>query len=73
MMENQISKRGDTLALAGGLLLAIIIATTYILGITSATQDLDQALNPDQAEVPVPVYDLESAAKLNLKGLSPAR
>lgn len=73
MKEGFYSSKADTLALATGLLLVIIIVAAYALGVTSAAQDLETALNPDRALAPLPVYNLDAASKLNLKGLTPGR
>lgn len=73
MMERLLSRSGDTVALGAGLFLVVVIVAAYVLGITATAQDLEAAINPDRAIAPVPVYDLEAAAKLNLKGLTPRR
>lgn len=73
MMNRLLERSGDTVALGAGLLLAVVVIAAYAYGITSAAQDLDAAVNPDQAAAPVPVYDLEAASKLDLKGLTPRR
>ena len=72
-MDSLLSRKADTLALIGGLVLVLIIAAAFILGISSTASDLEKSLNPDQAGAVPPVYDLDAASKLNLKGLSPGR
>ncbi len=68
-MKKFFTTRPDTVVLTLGVVLGIIILGAYALGITHVAEDLNLALNPDKANVAAPTYNLEAAAKLNLKGL----
>lgn len=70
-MTSLLERRGDTIALSAGLFLVLVIVVAYVVGITATAQDLEKALNPDQATAVPPVYDLEGASKLDLKGFTP--
>lgn len=72
-MQDLLERRGDVLALGGGVLLALVIAVAFVLGIGGTASSLETAVNPDRAVAPPPVYDLDGAAALDLKGLGPAR
>jgi hypothetical protein len=72
-MNDLFGRRGDTLALAAGALLGLVIIASYVLGIGSIAQNLELALNPDRSATPPPIYNLDAASKLDLKGLTPGR
>lgn len=72
-MQDFINRRGDVLALSAGVLLAIVIIVAYVMDVSSTATSLEKAINPDRAVVPPPVYDIDGAAKLDLKGMGPAR
>ena len=71
-MNDLLGRRGDTLGLAVGSVLGLIVIAAYAFGISSIAGNLELALNPDRAAAPPPVYDLDAAGKLDLKGLAPA-
>lgn len=72
-MNDLLGRRGDSLALAAGAMLGLIVIAAYAYGISNIASNLELALNPDRIVAPPPVYDLENAAKLDLKGLAPSR
>jgi hypothetical protein len=72
-MQKTLERKADIIALICGALLGLVILITYIVGIDTIASDLNTALNPGKAIPNEPLYNLDAASKLDLKGLTPAR
>lgn len=72
-MRPFLAAHADTAALAGAVVLAILIIAGYAASITVIAGTLDMTLDPEAASAPAPSFDFEAARKLDLKGNVPAR
>lgn len=72
-MQEFLKRKADSVALAAGAVLGIIVIAAYAYGIGSVAANLDDALNPDKGVVAAPTYDIGAASRLDYKGLAPGR
>lgn len=72
-MQKTLERKADIIALICGAVLGIVILVAYIVGIDTIATDLNTALNPSKAIPNEPLYNLDAASKLDLKGLAPTR
>ncbi len=72
-MRQFLESNADTVAIVTGLALAIIITLAYAYSVSDIAGSFDTAINPKETSSPAPTYNLEAAAQLDLKGLTPGR
>jgi hypothetical protein len=72
-MKHFLESNADTVAVAAGLFLAILVVAGYVYGVSDIAGSFDKAINPSELTIPSPTYNIEGAANLNLKGLNANR
>lgn len=71
-MLRWIKRHIEILLLFTSVIFVVLLIAYYVLVIQSVGARLETALNPNAAVLEQKKFDIETASKLNLKGLRPA-